>query len=200
MLKMSWIMLDNYDSFTYNIVQYFSTLGHPLTIFSPDQIDLEGIRALKPTAIILSPGPGHPQEATLAMEIVQNISCPILGICLGMQVIGRAFGASIIRTAEPMHGKTAAIHHTQKSIFAQIPTPFAATRYHSLAIERESLPAELELLAWTETIAGESDVIMGIQHRHKPILCVQFHPESILSEHGYKLFDNFCILARLGVE
>jgi anthranilate synthase/aminodeoxychorismate synthase-like glutamine amidotransferase len=190
-------MLDNYDSFTYNIVQYFSTLGYPLTVFSPDQIDLDGICALKPTAIILSPGPGHPKEATLAIEIVQNISCPILGICLGMQVIGLAHGATIIRAPEPIHGKTSAIHHSQKSIFAQMPTPFAATRYHSLAIARESLPADLELLAWTETTAGDSDVIMGIQHRHKPIMGVQFHPESILSEQGYKLFDNFCILARL---
>jgi anthranilate synthase component 2 len=194
---MSSIMIDNHDSFTYNIVQYFSTLGYPLTVFTPDQIDLKGIRALKPTAIILSPGPGHPQEASLAMEIVQNIPCPILGICLGMQVIGLAEGATIMRAPEPIHGKTSAIHHTQKGIFTQIPTPFAATRYHSLAIDPRSLPDDLELLAWTETTASEIDVIMGIQHRHKPIMGVQFHPESILSEHGYKLFDNFCILARL---
>lgn len=190
-------MLDNNDSFTYNIVQYFSTLGYPLTVFTPDQIDLEGILALKPTAVILSPGPGHPQDATLAIEIVQNLTCPILGICLGMQVIGLAHGATIIRTAEPIHGKTSAIHHTQKSIFAQVPTPFVATRYHSLAIDRDSLPPNLELLAWTETTAGDKDVVMGVQHRHKPIMGVQFHPESILSEQGYKLFDNFCILARL---
>jgi anthranilate synthase/aminodeoxychorismate synthase-like glutamine amidotransferase len=114
-----------------------------------------------------------------------------------MQVIGLVHGATIIRAPEPIHGKTSAIHHTQKSIFAQMPTPFAATRYHSLAIDRESLPADLELLAWTETTTGDTDVIMGIQHRHKPIMGVQFHPEAILSEQGYKLFDNFCILARL---
>ncbi len=191
------IMIDNNDSFTYNIVQYFSTLGYPLTVFTPDQIDLKGIRALEPTAIILSPGPGHPQEATLAMEIVQNLSCPILGICLGMQVIGLAQGADIIRAPEPIHGKTSAIHHTQKGIFTQMATPFAATRYHSLVVDPQSLPDDLEVLAWTETTAGEIDVIMGLQHRHKPIMGVQFHPESILSEQGYKLFDNFCTLARL---
>lgn len=190
-------MLDHNDSFTYNIVQYFGTLGYPLRVFTPEQIDLDGIRALEPTAVILSPGPGHPREATLALEIVQNLSCPILGICLGMQVIGLAHGATITRAPEPIHGKTSAIHHTQKGLFTQIPTPFAATRYHSLAIAPQSLPAELEVSAWTETTAGKIDVIMGIQHRHKPIMGVQFHPESILSEQGYKLFDNFCALTRL---
>ncbi len=194
---MNWIMIDHEDSFTYNIVQYFSTLGYPLRVYTAKQIDLEGLRALKPSAVILSPGPGHPKEAILALDIVQNLTCPILGICLGMQVIGLAYGASIVRAPVPIHGKISAIHHTQKSIFAHIPTPFAATRYHSLAIANESLPSDLALLAWTENTAGNTDVIMGIQHRQKPIVGVQFHPESILSEQGYKLFDNFCILARL---
>lgn len=194
---MSWIMIDNYDSFTYNIVQYFSKLGFPMKVFYPNEIDLAGIRALKPTAIVLSPGPGHPQEATLALEIVQNMFCPILGVCLGMQVIGLAHGANIAHAPQPIHGKISAIHHTQKGIFTQIPTPFAATRYHSLVIDPQSLPNDLELLAWGETTTGKTDVIMGIQHRHKPIMGVQFHPESILSEHGYKLFDNFCAIAKL---
>lgn len=190
-------MIDNHDSFTYNIVQYFSKLGYPMKVFFPDEIDLEGIRALKPTAIVLSPGPGHPQEATLALDIVHNMCTPILGVCLGMQVIGLAYGADIIRTSKPIHGKTSAIHHTQKSIFTDIPTPFTATRYHSLAIDPVSLPKDLELLAWSQTTMGEIDVIMGIQHRHKPIMGVQFHPEAILSEQGYKLFDNFCTMAKL---
>lgn len=190
-------MIDNHDSFTYNIVQYFSKLGCPMKAFYPDEIDLNGIRALNPTAIVLSPGPGHPKEATLALNIVQNIDCPILGVCLGMQVIGLAYGAEIIRSPKPIHGKTSAIHHTQKSIFTQIPTPFAATRYHSLAVAPQSLPPELELLAWSKTSTGEIDVIMGIQHRYKPIMGVQFHPESILSEQGDKLFANFCAIAKL---
>ena len=189
-------MLDNYDSFTYNIAQYFNTLGFPVKVFYPDQIDLQGIRALNPSAIILSPGPGHPQDATLASEIVQNMSCPILGICLGMQVIGMTYGATIISAPRPIHGKTSAIHHNQQGIFASIPTPFAATRYHSLAVAAP-LPKELDMLAWSETTTGEIDVIMGLQHRTKPIMGVQFHPESILSEHGYKLFENFSIMVRL---
>lgn len=194
---MSWIMIDNNDSFTYNIVQYFSKLGYPMKVFLPHEIDLDALKALNPTAIVLSPGPGHPQEAKLALEIVQNIHCPILGVCLGMQVIGLAFGAQIIRAPTPIHGKISAIHHRQKGIFNQLPNPFAATRYHSLVIEPTSLPKDLELLAWTESTQGTIDTIMAIQHRYKPIMGVQFHPESILSEQGYPLFENFCTLVRL---
>lgn len=182
------LMIDNYDSFTYNLVQYFGELGEDVHTYRNDEITLEKIAALKPDRICISPGPCTPNEAGVSVPLLQNFTgkLPILGVCLGHQSIGAAFGGKIIRAQQVMHGKTSVIHHTGTGVFKNIPNPYTVIRYHSLAIERASLPDCLEVTAWTED--GE---IMAVRHKEFTIEGVQFHPESILSEHGHALLKNF---------
>jgi anthranilate synthase component 2 len=182
------LMIDNYDSFTYNLVQYFGELGEDVHTYRNDEITLEKITALKPDRICISPGPCTPNEAGVSVPLLQNFAgkLPILGVCLGHQSIGAAFGGKIIRAQQVMHGKTSVIHHTGTGVFKSIPNPYTVIRYHSLAIERSSLPDCLEVTAWTED--GE---IMAVRHKEFAIEGVQFHPESILSEHGHALLKNF---------
>jgi len=182
------LMIDNYDSFTYNLVQYFGELGEDVRTFRNDEITLEEINALKPDRICLSPGPCSPKEAGICVDLLQQFAgkLPILGVCLGHQAIGEAFGGKVIRAQQVMHGKTSPIHHTGVGVFKDLPNPFTVIRYHSLAIERSSIPDCLEITAWTDD--GE---IMGVRHKDYDIEGVQFHPESILSEHGHALLRNF---------
>ena len=182
------LMIDNYDSFTYNLVQYFGELGEEVRTFRNDEISLEQIEALKPERICLSPGPCTPAEAGICIPVLQHFAgkIPMLGVCLGHQAIGAAFGGKVIRAKEIMHGKTSDVFHSGLGVFRGLPSPFTVIRYHSLAIERESLPEDLEITAWTED--GE---IMGVRHKRFAIEGVQFHPESILSEHGHALLKNF---------
>ena len=185
---MKLLMIDNYDSFTYNLVQYFGELGAEVLVHRNDEISLADIEALKPSHLVVSPGPCSPAEAGISVAAIQHFAgkLPILGVCLGHQSIGAAFGGRIIRAQQLMHGKTSVIHTTQQGVFADLPKDYTVNRYHSLAIERSSCPAELEVTAWTDD--GE---IMGVRHRSLPIEGVQFHPESILTEHGHALLNNF---------
>jgi len=185
---MSLLMIDNYDSFTYNLVQYFGELGEDVQTFRNDEITLDQVAALNPERICISPGPCTPAEAGISVPLLQRFAgqIPILGVCLGHQAIGAAFGGKIVRAAEVMHGKTSAIQHTGVGVFRGLPNPFTVIRYHSLAIERASLPDCLEITSWTED--GE---IMGVRHKEFDVQGVQFHPESILSEHGHALLKNF---------
>ena len=182
------LMIDNYDSFTYNLVQYFGELGEDVRTFRNDEITIEQIEALKPDRICISPGPCTPAEAGICIPVLQHFAgkIPMLGVCLGHQAIGAAFGGKVIRAQQIMHGKTSQISHTGVGVFRGLPSPFTVIRYHSLAIERESLPDCLEITAWTED--GE---IMGVRHKQYAIEGVQFHPESILSEHGHAVLKNF---------
>jgi len=182
------LMLDNYDSFTYNIVQYFGELGEDVQVYRNDEITLEQIEALNPDRICISPGPKAPAQAGISVAVLKHFAgqLPLLGVCLGHQAIGEAFGGKVIRAKQVMHGKTSAIAHTGVGVFKGLPSPFTVIRYHSLAIERASLPACLEVTAWTDD--GE---IMGVRHKEFDIEGVQFHPESILSEHGHALLKNF---------
>ena len=182
------LMVDNYDSFTYNIVQYFGELGAAVTVVRNDEVSLADIAAHAPTHMVISPGPCSPAEAGISVSAIQHFAgkLPILGVCLGHQAIGAAFGGKIIRAQQLMHGKTSVISTTQQGVFAGLPAQFTVNRYHSLAIERSSCPAELELTAWTDD--GE---IMGVRHRSLPIQGLQFHPESILTEHGHAMLKNF---------
>ena len=182
------LMIDNYDSFTYNIVQYFGELGEDVRTVRNDQITLEQIAAMKPDRICISPGPKAPKDAGISLAILREFKgkLPILGVCLGHQAIGEAFGGNVIRAKQVMHGKTSSIAHIGEGVFTDLPSPFTVIRYHSLAIERSSLPSCLEVTAWTDD--GE---IMGVRHKDYDIEGVQFHPESILSEHGHALFKNF---------
>jgi anthranilate synthase component 2 len=184
------LMIDNYDSFTYNLVQYFGELGEDVRTFRNDEITLEQIAAMKPDRICISPGPCTPHEAGVSVPVLQEFSgkIPILGVCLGHQSIGAAFGGKVIRARQVMHGKTSVITHTGVGVFKDLPSPYTIIRYHSLAIERESLPECLEVTAWTDD--GE---IMGVRHKHFKVEGVQFHPESILSEHGHALLKNFLL-------
>lgn len=188
MKQIKLLMVDNYDSFTYNIVQYFGELGADIEVFRNDEIDLEGIAARKPDRLVISPGPCSPKEAGISVAAIQHFAgkLPILGVCLGHQSIGAAFGGKIVRAQELMHGKTSVIQTTQQGVFRNLPSKFTVNRYHSLAIERTSCPADLEVTAWTED--GE---IMGVRHRSLAIEGVQFHPESILTEHGHAMLKNF---------
>ena len=185
---MKLLMIDNYDSFTYNLVQYFGELGAEVLVHRNDEITLAEIEALKPSHLVVSPGPCSPAEAGISVAAIQHFAgkLPILGVCLGHQSIGAAFGGRIIRAQQLMHGKTSVIHTHQQGVFADLPKDFTVNRYHSLAIERSSCPADLEVTAWTDD--GE---IMGVRHRSLPIEGVQFHPESILTEHGHALLNNF---------
>jgi anthranilate synthase/aminodeoxychorismate synthase-like glutamine amidotransferase len=182
------LMIDNYDSFTYNLVQYLGELGQEVLVYRNDKITLDQIAALKPSHVILSPGPCTPNEAGICLDLIRHFAgrIPILGVCLGHQAIGQAFGGRVVRAPRLMHGKTSAIHHDGRTIFAGIPSPFTATRYHSLIVEKDSLPDCLEITAWTDM--GE---IMGLRHRELPVEGVQFHPESILTEYGHDLLANF---------
>ena len=182
------LMIDNYDSFTYNLVQYFGELGQEVRVYRNDEISLEQIAALKPDHIVISPGPCTPNEAGVSVPVIKQFAgmVPILGVCLGHQSIGQAFGGKIVHAKQLMHGKTSEIHHKGVGVFAGLPDPFTATRYHSLVIERESLPDCLEITAWTDD--GE---IMGVRHKTLAVEGVQFHPESILTEHGHAMLENF---------
>ena len=186
------LMIDNYDSFTYNIVQYLLELGADVVVHRNDEIDLDGITALKPEKIVISPGPCTPNEAGISMPCIEHFAgtIPILGICLGHQSIGQVFGGQVVRAKEVMHGKTSPIHHNAAGVFRNLGGPFTATRYHSLVVEQNSLPECLEVTAWTEA-DGQIDEIMGLRHRELAVEGVQFHPESILSEHGHALLQNF---------
>jgi anthranilate synthase component 2 len=187
------LMIDNYDSFTYNLVQYLGELGQDVKVVRNDELDADAIEALAPERIVISPGPCTPNEAGVSLEVIQRFAgrVPILGVCLGHQAIGQAFGGKVIHAKTLMHGKVSAVHHSGVGVFAGLPSPYNATRYHSLAIERSSCPPALEVTAWTED--GE---IMGIRHREMPLEGVQFHPESILTEHGHALLGNFLKLER----
>ena len=187
------LMIDNYDSFTYNVVQYLGELGADVRVFRNDEISLEEIEALAPERIVISPGPCTPNEAGISLAAISHFAgrVPILGICLGHQSIGQAFGGRIIRASQVMHGKTSQIHHRGQGVFKELPNPFQATRYHSLVIDRGSLPDCLEVTAWTENADGSLEEIMGVRHRSLAVEGVQFHPESIMTEHGHQLLANF---------
>ncbi len=182
------LMIDNYDSFTYNLVQYFGELKQDVAVYRNDEITLDRIAELNPDQIVISPGPCTPNEAGVSVPLIERFAdkVPILGVCLGHQAIGQAFGGKIVHAKKVMHGKTSAIHHHSTGVFCNLPNPFQATRYHSLVIERASLPECLEITAWTDD--GE---IMGVRHKTLPVEGVQFHPESILTEHGHALLGNF---------
>ena len=187
------LMIDNYDSFTYNLVQYFGELGQEVKVVRNDALTVDEIARSAPARIVISPGPCTPDEAGVSLEVLEKLSgkLPILGVCLGHQSLGQAFGGKVVRAKSIMHGKTSPIHHTGKGVFAGLPNPFEATRYHSLVVEKDSLPDCLEITAWTQTEDGGFDEIMGLRHRSLDVEGVQFHPESILTEHGHDMLRNF---------
>ncbi|MDH4274380.1 MAG: aminodeoxychorismate/anthranilate synthase component II [Gammaproteobacteria bacterium] len=187
------LMIDNYDSFTYNLVQYLSELGAQVQVVRNDQIGVEDIARLAPSKIVISPGPCTPSEAGISVATIARYAgkIPILGVCLGHQSIGQAFGGKIVRAKAIMHGKTSQVYHRNSGVFSGLPNPFQATRYHSLVIEQASLPDCLEVTAWTATADGKIDEIMGVRHKTYAVEGVQFHPESILTEHGHALLANF---------
>ncbi|KZX61616.1 MULTISPECIES: anthranilate synthase component II [unclassified Alcanivorax] len=187
------LMIDNYDSFTYNLVQYLQELGAEVLVHRNDQISLPEIEALNPDRLMISPGPCTPNEAGISIAAIQHFAgkLPILGVCLGHQSIGQAFGGKVVRARQVMHGKTSPIYHSGVGIFRNLPSPYTATRYHSLVVEKDSLPDCLEMTAWTCHEDGSVDEVMGMRHKTLPIEGVQYHPESILSEHGHALLENF---------
>ncbi len=187
------LMIDNYDSFTYNIVQYLGELNADVKVVRNDEVTVEQIRALKPEKLVISPGPCTPHEAGVSMAAIEAFAgqIPILGVCLGHQAIGAVFGGRVIRARQVMHGKISPIFHNGTSVFRGLPSPFNATRYHSLVIERDTLPDCLEITAWTQLEDGSIDEIMGVRHKTLPVEGVQFHPESILTEHGHAMLRNF---------
>ena len=190
---MAVLMIDNYDSFTFNLVQYLQALGAEVEVVRNDAMSVDGIAELAPERIVISPGPCTPNEAGVSLEVIRRMgaSTPILGVCLGHQSIGQAYGGTVVRAGNIMHGKTSRIRHEGRGVFAGLPDAYEATRYHSLVVERGSLPAELEITAWTENEDGSFEEIMGLRHREHPVEGVQFHPESILTEHGHALLKNF---------
>ena len=194
------LMIDNYDSFTYNLVQYLQELGAEVLVHRNDQISLEEIEQLNPDRLMISPGPCTPNEAGLSLAAIKHFAgkLPILGVCLGHQAIGQAFGGQVIRARQVMHGKTSPIYHNGVGVFRDLPSPYTATRYHSLVVEKDSLPDCLEMTAWTLKDDGSVDEIMGMRHKTLPIEGVQYHPESILSEHGHALLENFLKLDEQG--
>ncbi len=187
------LMLDNYDSFTYNLVQYLQTLGAEVKVVRNDALSVDEIAALAPERIVISPGPCTPNEAGVSLELIRRLgpTTPILGVCLGHQSIGQVYGGDVIRAGTIMHGKTSSIRHEGKGVFAGLPDRYQATRYHSLVVDKTTLPACLEVTAWTENEDGTIEEIMGLRHREYPVEGVQFHPESILTEHGHALLKNF---------
>lgn len=187
------LMIDNYDSFTYNIVQYFGELGQDVQVVRNDEITVDEIEALAPQYLVISPGPCSPTEAGISIEAIHHFAgkLPILGVCLGHQSIGQAFGGDVIRAKQVMHGRLSSMYHHDQGVFRGLPNPFTATRYHSLVVAKDTLPDCLEITAWTQDADGNFDEIMGLKHKTLPIEGVQFHPESILSEHGHQLLKNF---------
>jgi anthranilate synthase component 2 len=187
------LVIDNYDSFTYNLVQYLGELGEEVVVRRNDEITLMEIAPLSPLAVVLSPGPGTPAEAGICKDLLRELgpTLPVLGVCLGHQCLGEAFGGTVRRAPQVMHGKVSRVTHLEQSVFRGIPSPFAATRYHSLVVDRENLPAALEVTAWTD-----DGTVMGLRHRQYPLAGVQFHPEAILTEHGHALLANFLQDAR----
>jgi anthranilate synthase component II len=187
------LMLDNYDSFTWNLVQYLQALGADVKVVRNDELSVDEIDALQPSGVVISPGPCTPNEAGLSLELIRRLGdrIPILGVCLGHQSIGQAYGGDVIRAGRIMHGKTSRIRHTGQGVFAGLPDGYEATRYHSLVVDRNTLPDALEVTAWTEHDDGSIEEIMGLRHRAFPVEGVQFHPESILTEHGHALLKNF---------
>ncbi len=187
------LMIDNYDSFTYTLVNYLELLSIDVRVYKNDAIDIAGIEALAPTYLMVSPGPCTPDESGISMAAIEHFAgqIPILGVCLGHEAIGQVFGAKVVRAKKVMHGKTSAVHHGERGVFSRLPKPFAATRYHSLVLERSSLPECLEITAWTEEADGCFAEIMAVRHKELPIEGVQFHPESVLTEQGLSLLSNF---------
>ena len=187
------LMIDNYDSFTYNLVQYLAELGEEVRVFRNDEITLQEIEQMQPERLVISPGPCTPNEAGISVAAITRFAgkIPILGVCLGHQSIGQAFGGRIVHAKQVMHGKTSPIHHADSGIFSGLANPYQATRYHSLVVDNETLPACLEVTAWTQTAQGDMEEIMGIRHREMDVQGVQYHPESILTEHGHDLLKNF---------
>jgi anthranilate synthase component 2 len=187
------LMIDNYDSFTYNLVQYLGELGADVKVVRNDEIALDEVERMRPELIVVSPGPCSPNEAGISLGLIERLggAVPILGVCLGHQAIGQAYGGKVVHAKRLMHGKTSPIHHAGQGVFAGLPSPFTATRYHSLAVERESLPDCLEVTAWTDD--GE---IMGLRHKRLAVEGVQFHPEAILTEHGHAMLKNFLVAGR----
>ena len=187
------LMIDNYDSFTWNLVQYLQALGAEVKVIRNDELTLAQIEALAPERIVISPGPCTPNEAGVSVDVIRELGprIPLFGVCLGHQGIGQAYGGDVVRAKTIMHGKTSPIRHRGQGVFAGVPDPFEATRYHSLVVKRETLPDALEITAWTEDEAGGFDEIMGLRHREHPVEGVQFHPESILTQHGHALLKNF---------
>ena len=190
---MNILMIDNYDSFTYNLVQYLGELGAAVDVVRNDAIDVQGVRDRKAHGVVISPGPCTPDEAGISLQLVEELGgeIPILGVCLGHQAIGQVYGGEVVRARAVMHGKTSMMHHTDQGVFAGLPNPLEATRYHSLVVARDSLPDVLEVTAWTETAGNDVDEIMGFRHRELPVEGVQFHPESILTRQGHDLLGNF---------
>ena len=187
------LMIDNYDSFTYSLVQYLQELGAEGLVHRNDKIDLAGMEALNADRLMISPGPCTPNEAGISVDAIKHFAgkIPVLGVCLGHQALGQAFGGQVVRARTVMHGKTSPVHHTGKGVFRGLPSPYTATRYHSLVVDKASLPDCFEVTAWTLDDNGDMDEIMGMRHRELPLEGVQYHPESILTEHGHDLLNNF---------
>lgn len=187
------LMIDNYDSFTFNLVQYFEELGAQVTVERNDCITVEEVRQLNPTHLVVSPGPCTPEKAGISVDLIKQVAgvTPVFGVCLGLQCIGAAFGGRIVQAREIMHGKTSKVYHNGTGVFNGVPNPVTTTRYHSLVIEQSSLPDCLDVTAWTQNEAGERDEIMGVRHNVLAVEGVQFHPESILTEHGHDMLNNF---------
>ena len=187
------LMIDNYDSFTFNLVQYLQTLGAEVRVERNDALTVDEIEKLAPQRIVISPGPRTPNDAGVSMEVIERMgkTTPILGVCLGHQAMGQVYGGDVIRAGKIMHGKTSRIRHEGKGVFAGLPDAYEATRYHSLVVDKATLPAALEITAWTENDDGSMEEIMGLRHRQHPVQGVQFHPESILTQHGHALLKNF---------
>ena len=192
---MRLLMVDNYDSFTYNLVQYLQSLGAEVKVVRNDALTVDEIETLAPERIVISPGPGTPDQAGVTLEMIERLGqrTPILGVCLGHQSIGQVYGGDVIRAKTIMHGKTSRIRHEGKGVFADLPDAYEATRYHSLVVDRNTLPDSLEVTAWTEYEDGSFEEIMGLRHKEFPVEGVQFHPESILTEHGHALLKNFLV-------
>ena len=192
------LMIDNYDSFTYNVVQYFGELQADVKVVRNDEVSLADIASVSPEYLVISPGPCTPNEAGISLAAIEEFAgkLPLLGICLGHQSIGQAFGGKVVRATQVMHGKTSPVYHNNSGVFTGLPNPFQATRYHSLVLEKATLPDCLEVTAWTQNSDGTIEEIMGIKHRDLPLEGVQFHPESILTDHGHQLLDNFLTLYR----
>ncbi len=187
------LMIDNYDSFTYNVVQYLAELGQDVEVYRNDEIDLEEIQGKDPERIVISPGPCTPNEAGISMDVIRRFGeeIPILGICLGHQSIGQVFGADVVKAKRVMHGKTSSIYHDGRGVFSGLESPFTATRYHSLVIDPSTIPDALEVSSWTVDEDGAVDEVMGVRHKSQALEGVQFHPESILTQHGHELLANF---------